>query len=178
MQDFSEQVTISVDKMLGGMNKVIQETAVELFTQVKQRTPVKTASAVSDWELFINGMQVNTGKEFHGQYVPSQSTANSVAAQFRAESGAVLSQTKLKDDYMLKNETNYILLLENGGYNGPVHLRDPFPNYYPSPPFTPPFTLTRASMGRSEKSPLGMVKVTMLGASNVFQKMWDTYGRK
>ena len=170
MDTFGKQVTISVNKMLGGMNKAIQETAVELYASAVVETPIKAGDAINSW-----GVSINTADGARSLSVLTNNEKESVAQQV----ATVIAGTKLSDNYYLKNSISYILLLENGGYDGiPLHERDPYPPWYPESQYPRPFTLLVAGANGpiSKKAPLGMVKVTMLAADRVFNEMWAKYG--
>ncbi len=166
--DFGRQVTVSVDKMLGNINKVIQETTVALYSEVIDDTPVKEGVAKNSWGVSIN-VPTNTG----GSLLVGGSSESSELVRAR------IIGTKIEDNYYLVNNTPYILLLENGGYgNIPLHEDDPYPPWYPASKYPRPFTLlTEGTHGPiSKKAPKGMVKETMLNASNVFNDMARNYG--
>jgi hypothetical protein len=167
---FGDQVSISVDKMLGNMNKVIQETTVELYSSVIDKTPVKRGDAKNSWGVSIN-IPYNTGGGI---------TAGGDSGMEETVRAKIIN-TKLEDNYYLVNATPYILLLENGGYDGiPEHKSDPYPPWYPASKYPRPFKLlTEGDHGPiSKKAPKGMVKVTMLKASDVFNDMVTKYGGK
>jgi len=172
MDTFGKQVETSVNKILGSMNKVLQETTVELYSDAVVRTPIKATDAINSW-----GVSINTSDGASKLTVSSNDEKESVAQQVHA----VIAGSKLADNYYLKNDIYYILLLENGGYAGiPLHERDPYPPWYPASQYPRPFTLlTQGANGPiSKKAPKGMVKTTMAESANVFRDMCTKYGGK
>ena len=172
-EPFEEQVSLSVDRMLGNMNKVIQETTIELYSEAVMKTPIKETDAINSWSVSVNG--VVASKLIAG--VKSLTEKENIANTIRLR----LADTKLEDNYALINDIYYILLLENGGYDGiPLHDYDPYPPWYPASEYPRPFTLLTSGRGGpiSKKAPNGMVKETMTGASNVFNIMARNYGGK
>jgi len=169
---FSKQATLSVEGMLGTMNKVIQETTIELYARAVIKTPIKETDAINSW-----GVSVNTPDGANKLIVMDNHEKASVGQQI----SSVIKDTKLRDNYFLKNDIYYILLLENGGYDGiPIHRNDPYPPWYPESRYPRPFTLLTSGRGGpiSKKAPKGMVKVTMLESDDVFRDMSTKYGSK
>lgn len=167
---FGDQVSISVDKMLGNINKVMQETTIDLYSSTIDKTPEKKGDAKRSWGVSIN-VPFNTGG----------GVASGGGSEIGESVRVKIINTKLEDNYYLVNTAPYILLLENGGYdNIPLHEDDPYPPWYPASEYPRPFTLlTQGLHGPiSKKAPEGMVKVTMLGASRVFEEMARKYGSK
>ncbi len=184
--DFGEQTQKAVNNILTGFQQTMGGTAVELFGEVVQRTPLKVGHAISNWKASVGvaASEIPTSEYNYSTYEP-QTTTMAISERFKSEIRPTLMSAELTAPFYLKNKGDerlaggrpYIMLLENGGYNRiPEHTEDPYPPYYPSSVYGTSYTLL-TGRAISKKAPQGMVKITLAGALRVFKKMFGIYGR-
>jgi hypothetical protein len=169
--NFAERVAQSMHKLETHAKKAIYATIADVSEEVVSKTPVKAGDAIGSWKFSSRPFSGFSVKYFNASSAAttawSHSRSEQIAQLFRSSINAILSPEGLENkSFYLSNECNYILLLENGGYGSVWHYSDPFPPYYPPSIFGKPFILTAGSF--SKKAPRGMVKITLLEASDIF----------
>lgn len=158
-----------LNKKMNEIQTAVEDTVVEAFTRVIQRTPITTGALISDWEVTVAGKSTtkpisyfnkneNTTPEWSKQkaYDLSRGFEEVVKAQVRG----TMPTTK----YIISNEMGYAEAIEYGLYEGRVY-NEALPPYYD---YTPPFTLTTA--GKSHKATVGMVRVTAIETGAILKQ--------
>ena len=103
------------------MTRIVRASALKLFTNIIERTPVDTGRARANWQIDLNDISENAGVNFQGERGASDDEARRGrnAAQAASEAtGKAMARIGDIDERTLKififNNVNYIIPLEYG----------------------------------------------------------------
>lgn len=174
--DFGKDTTKAIDKLLHKVNMVINDTAIDLFTSVVAKTPIKTGEAISSWQASVktptNGVGINyfnPNEDTNTEW--SRAKAQQLSQDFKLNIAPLIQASNIRDNLYLTNDCHYIQNLEYGYYTGHVYYKE-IPPYYVNRAV--PFTLTAG--GYSKKAPIGMVRLTVLEANQTFKRNFNKAG--
>jgi len=180
--DFGKQTTKAIDTLLKKANRTFQETAIESFGYAVAHTPITSGDAISDWKFGMVGAEVgilvgilNTSENATTDW--SMANGARIGKQFESAVAPMIHDTSIMESMYIENNTDYILLLENGGYSGHTYYEE-LPPYYVNRPV--PFYLTTNGVShklRKFGAPRGMVKTAVKHGGGVYKYQAGIYNK-
>lgn len=161
-----------LNKKMDEIQTAVEDTVVETFTRVVQRTPIKTGDLISAWEVTVAGKSTTKPIDYFNSNentTPawSRQKAYDLSRGFKEIVSVQVRGTMPTTKYIISNEIEYAADIEYGLYPGMIY-EEAGPPYYDRPYYTPPFVLTTG--GRSHKAMLGMVRVSAIEAGAVLKQ--------
>lgn len=98
---FEQEMRRATVQINAACEKTLRATALQLFTQVIERTPVDTGTARGNWRTNVGSVNPSTSESRRG-------------AQAVSEASLATAQFTLADTIFLSNNLPYIGPLENG----------------------------------------------------------------